>query len=187
MPVPNIGHATLWHPKRTSFWRSSVTLLSGGHPSISQSLLHLADRGRGRGGAEGRLQTPFTHALLLKHSCPRNRFSHSGTTKYRHRWGLPSAPVLTGPGTLLQRFQVGAKPPYTTEEESGFWLDHVHSLTANHGSHSDPVIRANTFTFVFAITLTHSIEHPSFGHHAECVTGLTDLSSPSCLELCVRN
>lgn len=98
-PVPNIRHTTLCHPERTSFWRSSVTLLWGGHPSISRSLLHSADTGGGcggAGGAGGRLQTSFTQALLLKHSCPSNRFSHSGTTKYRHRWGLPSAPVLRG-------------------------------------------------------------------------------------------
>lgn len=72
-------------------WLKPVLSWSGGL-SHYQPLFLLIQRRQGYKG-ENKL-AEFTLCLLLKHSYPSHRFSHSNKTKYRHQWGFPSSTVL---------------------------------------------------------------------------------------------
>lgn len=122
-PVPNIRHTTLCHPERTSFWRSSVTLLWGGHPSISRSLLHSADTGGGSGGVEvrGEGYKQASHKRCCSnipvqatdfHTVVQPNIGIGGVYRVHRCWEALS---------LIQRFRVGARTTVHTMRRRRIW------------------------------------------------------------------
>lgn len=192
-PVPNIRHTTLCHPKRTSFWRSSVTLLWGGHPSICQSLLHSADTGGGvRGVRRGGGYKQASHKRCCSnipvqgtdfHTVVQPNIGIGGVYRVHRCWEALS---------LIQRFQVGAWTTVHTMRrrrrirQQGFWRDQDASTDGRLRItfwQQQPHNKGKQIHFVLYNHFDLSA-HSSLEHYAECATGLTGESTTELLAHC---